>query len=356
MSDQATDQESSQDFVQRKQDHIMLSLEDRNEARGQSGFERIRLVHEALPELDFSEIDITTTVFGERRATPFLVSSMTAGHRRGVDLNQQIAKACESRGWLMGVGSQRRELNDPEAYKEWESLRKTAPEVALIGNLGMSQAVHTKPAVIQTLVDHLQAKAMIIHLNPLQECVQPEGTPRFKGGLEALQTIAAEISVPLIVKETGCGFSSETLQKLMGRGLGVVDVSGFGGTHWGRIEGVRAQESAETRWRHELAQSFKDWGIPTVNALLFAAKIKPDYKIWASGGLRSGLDAAKALSMGAQVVGFAKPALESALKGELELWMMRIEYELRTALFCTGCQNIDALQERRVWRPAKIKI
>src|SRR6185437_13602075 len=158
-------------------------------ARGQSGLEAVQLIHDALPDLDFSDLDLKTKSLDEKWSTPFLVSSMTAGHVDSVNLNTRLARACEERGWRMGVGSQRRELNDREASREWKEIRQAAPQVALLGNLGIAQLIVTKIAAVEGLVEALEAKGMIIHLNALQECLQPEGTPNFRGGWKAIEKL-----------------------------------------------------------------------------------------------------------------------------------------------------------------------
>jgi isopentenyl-diphosphate delta-isomerase len=197
------------------------------------------------------------------------------------------------------------------------------------------------------LVDSLEAGGIFIHANALQEALQPEGTPEFKGGLKALERLCRKSPVPVVLKETGCGFSRPTLQRLKNTGLAAVDVSGYGGTHWGRIEGGRAPEASLQR---SAAATFAHWGISTVDSLLHAAGA--GLEIWASGGIRSGLDAAKAIALGAQKVGFAKPALERALQGEKALadWMELMEFELKVALFCSGAKNPAALRKGKRWQ------
>ena len=336
-------------FEERKRDHIALALKEENEAFGQTGLEDIELTHEALPELDFKDIEIKALVLGELRSTPFLVSSMTAGHAASKGLNIRMARACSVQGWLMGVGSQRRELFDSEARKEWRAVRTEAPKVKLMGNLGLTQAIHAPTEKIKELVETLEALAMIIHLNPLQESLQDEGTPHFRGGLKRLSELARELSVPVVVKETGCGFSRETLRKLKETGVAAVDVSGYGGTHWGRIEGQRGRyESVQS----EAAISFSHWGVCTRDSLIHAREVDPNFEVWASGGVRSGLDAAKTIALGAVAVGFAKPMLQAAMVGEdfLLKKMMVIEHEFKTALFCTGCQNPSELFHKKVWK------
>lgn len=336
-------------FENRKRDHIALSLSAKNQAVGEGGFDRVELIHEALPDLNFDQIKISSSSLKLKTRTPFLISSMTAGHTKSGDLNALLARAAEASGWRMGVGSQRRELGDPAAAAEWKQIRKAAPKVILFGNLGLAQLIKTAVGDVERLVEGLEASAMIIHLNALQECMQPEGTPNFKGGLKALEALAKKLSVPVIVKETGCGFSRATLKRLRNLGLGAVDISGLGGTHWGRIEGERSKSGD---FRKEAAETFAHWGIGTVKSLSEAVELKRDYEVWASGGVRTGLDAAKLLAIGADSVGFAMPILDAALKGEAELLkrMAAIEFELKTALFCTGSANLEDLQKKKVWQ------
>lgn len=348
MTDGQAEQESQ--FEQRKRDHIRIALDPRAQSARTQGLEDIELIHEALPDLDFSDIDLSTKFLGRPVKVPYFVSSMTAGHERGRDINLALAKLSERRGILMGVGSQRRELDDPSAMKEWAEIRGKAPGALLLGNIGLAQAIRTPTAKLQSLVDGLGAMALFIHLNPLQECVQPEGTPQFKGGLEAIRRIAGELKVPVIVKEVGCGFSEATLRRLEGSGIHAVDVSGLGGTHWGRVE---AQRLPGGDWRADAAATFNDWGVTTTRSLLNATKAGVSYHLWASGGVRTGLDVAKFTAMGAQFVGLAQPWLAAALSAEsardLDLVADRLDLELKTALFCTGCRTPDELRTQKRW-------
>lgn len=339
-------------FEDRKREHIQLSLKDENEALGQSGFDHIELIHEAMPEHDFSEVTLFTDILGLRCDTPFMVSSMTAGHDGSVNLNLRLAKACAERGWLMGVGSQRRELHDFESCRnEWREVRKHAPQVKLLGNIGLSQLILSTNEQIQSLVDSLEAVAMIVHLNPLQECLQYEGTPQFKGGVQRLSDLVKTLSVPVVVKETGCGFSQQTLRRLKETGVAAVDVSGYGGTHWGRIEGQRGERLS---LQAQASAIFADWGVSTVQSLFNARAVLSEkvYEVWASGGVRSGLDAARALALGSTCVGFAKPILQAALESEEVLLkkMSLIEFELKVAIFCTGGVRVSDLLRDGVWQ------
>ncbi|MGQ3892001.1 type 2 isopentenyl-diphosphate Delta-isomerase [Legionella sp. CNM-4043-24] len=332
-------------FEQRKQDHIELALLPVNQANERQAFDRVNLIHEALPDLDFQDIQINSIRFGQAVPNPFLVSSMTAGHKGAESINRRLIEACSQSGWYMGVGSQRRELSDPLAASEWLPLRRDFPHADLLGNLGIAQLLTASLSDIQRLTDVLEARALIIHCNPLQEVIQPEGTPQFKGCWQALERLVNSLSIPIVVKETGCGFSSSTLKRLNDTGVAAVDVSGLGGTHWGRIEGARASfESIQSR----TAQTFKNWGIDTVTSVEHAAALKPRFEIWGSGGVRHGLDAARLLALGASSIGFAKPMLEAAMNSADSVYklMKTIEYELRVAMFCTGSRVISELKEK----------
>ena len=332
-------------FEQRKRDHIELALMPENQANESNPFDAFTLIHEALPDLDFESISIHSSRFGQPVQTPFIVSSMTAGHQQGIDINRHLVMACETMHWAMGVGSQRRELTDPLAATEWQALRREYPNVSLLSNLGIAQLISTKPAHIQRLTDALQATALIIHCNPLQECIQPEGTPLFKGCWGALEQLVKTLSLPIIVKETGCGFSASTLRRLNDIGVAAVDVSGLGGTHWGRIEGHRTVQNSA---RQRASTTFRHWGIDTISSVLNALSIKPTYELWGSGGVRHGLDAAKLFALGVSSVGFAKPMLEAALHSAdaVIAAMTAIEYELKVAMFCTGSCVLNDLKEK----------
>ncbi|MEZ0393238.1 MAG: type 2 isopentenyl-diphosphate Delta-isomerase [Pseudobdellovibrionaceae bacterium] len=335
-------------FERRKQDHIRLAMDPRTQATGAAGFDFVRLTHEALPDLNFSEVSLQTQILGVVCQSPFFISSMTAGHSDGEKINLRLARLSDQKQILMGVGSQRKELTDPSASQEWKQIRKEAPKAHFLGNLGIAQIIQTPVSEIQRLVDTLEARGLFVHLNPLQECLQLEGTPQFKGGLSALEKLVKSLSVPVIVKEVGCGLSASTLKRLSAAGVQYVDISGLGGTHWGRLEGLRASEKSPS---FQAAQVFKNWGLPTLESLLEAREIFDRSQIFASGGVRSGLDAAKLLAMGASAVGVAKPFLEGALQSDEVLWdvLEQFELELKIALFCTGSGTLAELQQKKVW-------
>lgn len=349
-----------EDFVQRKVDHINQALEVQNQALGMTGLERVRLHHDSLPELNFSDLSLETTSLGEGAPTPFFISGMTAGHSDASRINQVLASVCQKRGWALGVGSQRRDLEsiqkDPhfdlkkDSVDQWGEFRLSFPRLKLFANLGMPQVIQAKASDILRVVQALEADGLVIHLNALQEALQPEGTPQYRGALFALQNLTSELGIPVLLKETGCGFSHLTLEKLKGIQLAAIDVSGLGGTHWGRIEGRRAQALSP---QAVASQVFADWGESTVDSVLRVKEKLPGVEIWASGGVRTGLDAAKLIAMGATKVGFAQPALKAALEGQekLDQWMEQIEFELKVALFCTGTKDPKSLGRKEgVWQ------
>lgn len=373
--------QSYQQFEDRKRGHIRHSLSPESQATVPTGLASVHLRHEALPELDLSHVTLTSRSLGPHfLKTPFYIAGMTAGHPDAATINLRIARACESRGWAMGVGSQRRQLTDPKSeigLKGLAALRVEAPSLFLLGNIGLAQASIIDPEQILNLVDTIRAQGVAIHLNGLQEVMQIEGTPQFAGGLDAILKITRSLQergVFVVLKETGCGFSEATLKKIhaatvtapLAAPLAAIDVSGLGGTHWGKIEGLRAQDLVQdsevkdptqaraARIRAQAAQTFAAWGETTVQSVIRAARVfkGTSTQIWASGGVRSGLDAAKLIALGASAVGYAKPALEAALAGDaaLDEWMELQEFELKAALFCTGCASPEELRQKdQVW-------
>ena len=341
-------------FEVRKREHIDQALDLKNQADGLSGLDEIKLLHEALPEMDLSEVRLHESCLGQTLATPFFIAGMTMGHPDSAQINQTLAKLCQERGWAMGVGSQRRELEGRSLPDESKELRRSAPQAVLVANLGLSQAIACRSDQVQQLVDSLEAQAIAIHLNALQEAIQAEGTPQFRGGISTLARLVRDLKVPVIVKETGCGLSAQTLERISSVGVSAVDVSGLGGTHWGRIEGARSPSASLQRLA---AQTFSRWGESTVDSVLAARRVllkapNRPFSVWASGGVRSGLDSAKLIALGAQRVGYAQPALQAALAGEeaLSAWMEQQEFELRVALFCTGSATpADLRKKEGVW-------
>jgi isopentenyl-diphosphate delta-isomerase len=341
-------QKKISEFELRKHSHLELSLSKASQSF-HSDLDHIELIHEALPEINFSEVNINSDFFGRVGQSPLFCSSMTAGNPKGLKINKVLARACAQKGWIMGLGSQRRELFDAAASTEIREIRKENPTLILLSNIGLSQAIHTPVDKIREIVENAEAQALIVHTNPLQEALQLEGTPDFRGGLRTLERLARELGLPVILKEVGCGFSEKTLLALNSTGVAAVDLAGRGGTHWGRVEGMRGDPGSRYA---RAAAVFQDWGISTVQSLKWAQNKDVRYQVWASGGVRSGLDAAKLLAMGARKVGLAKPLLEAALQGLDSLLdvMEQFEFELKLALFCVGARDLQTYQEARAYR------
>jgi isopentenyl-diphosphate Delta-isomerase len=335
------------EFEVRKREHIQHSLDSAHQAEGLNGLDQVHLIHDALPNINFDEIELTTSCLGHTLSTPFYIAGMTAGHDDAFALNRTFALACQQRGWAMGVGSQRRDLeaSSHNSLDQWKKLREEVPHLILFANIGISQLIEAKLSLVRQLVKELGAQALVVHVNALQEAIQIEGTPRFKGSWIALKELCENSEFPVVLKETGCGFSRRTLDRVAPLGLAAIDISGLGGTHWGRIEGARA---APDSIRAQAALTFANWGESTAQSVRDAVKALPKSEIWASGGVRSGLDAAKLIALGAHRVGYAKPALQAALRGAQALlhWMELQEFELKVGLFCTGSIDCDDLRRK----------
>ena len=280
-----------QQFEERKKAHIRHALDPAHQAFGLSRLDEIHLVHEALPELDFEELTLETPCLGKVLKTPFYIAGMTAGHPEAFELNRRLAYAAQARGWAMGVGSQRRDLESTgelasgPTLDQWKRLRQDAPDLFLIGNVGISQITRVSLPKLRSLVEAIGAQALAVHANALQECLQPEGTPQFKGALKALETLCRDLGKPVVLKETGCGFSKATLGRLANIGLAAIDMSGMGGTHWGRIEGSRAGEQPAGSLQFKAAQTLANWGVPTVDSVTYGYEtLNSAVEIWASGG------------------------------------------------------------------------
>jgi isopentenyl-diphosphate delta-isomerase len=300
--------------------------------------------------LNLSDVSIESSFLDQAIATPFFISGMTAGHDDADRINSTLAALAADRGWLMGLGSQRRELNSTFEDQSNQSLCIRFPKLKLMANLGIAQLIElhqtNELSKFFSLAERTHVALIVVHLNPLQESIQTEGTTRFKGAFAALRALASQSPLPVVVKETGSGMSEATLNKLKILGLFAVDVSGLGGTHWGRIEGKRADARTETA---RLGETFKNWGVDTARSVASAKRIfsssESPTEVWASGGVRTGLDAAKLLALGANRVGFAKPALQAALAGSATLnqWMSVVEKELKVAMFCSNTASLEQL-------------
>ncbi|WP_306054829.1 type 2 isopentenyl-diphosphate Delta-isomerase [Natronococcus wangiae] len=329
----------------RKDDHVRIIEEEDVETAG-TGFADVDLIHEALPELHRDEIDTTTTLFGSEVAAPIVIESMTGGHPNTTALNRALAEAAQRTNVAMGVGSQRAglELDDEDVLESYTVVRDVAPDVVLYGNVGAAQLLEYDLEAVEEAVEMIDADAMAIHLNFLQEAVQPEGDVDARGCLAEIERVAGGLSVPVVVKETGNGISRETARRLADAGADAIDVAGKGGTTWSGIESYRAAAVGDDR-REQVGQLFRAWGIPTAASTLEATAVHD--RVIASGGVRSGLDVAKAVALGARAGGLAKPFLRPAGRGAdavAEL-IETLTLELTTAMFVTGSGSIDELRD-----------
>jgi isopentenyl-diphosphate delta-isomerase len=328
---------------QRKSDHIRINLEeDVNFRQLTTGLEDYHFLHQALPEINLAEVDTSVSFLGKKLKSPLLISSMTGGTERAQMINRTLAEAAEVSGIAMGVGSQRVAIEDLSLADTFQ-VRPIAPTTVLLANLGVVQLNYGYTVEhCQRAVDMIEADGLILHFNALQEAVQPEGDTNFSGLLIKIEQICKTLSVPVIAKEVGWGFSEDTARRLVEAGIAAIDVAGAGGTSWSQVEMYRARSEA----RRRIAATFVDWGIPTVEALLAVKRASPTTPIIASGGLRSGLDLAKCIALGATLGGMAGPFLKAAVKS-LTAVLEEIEItrtELQIAMFAIGAGSMAALQ------------
>ncbi|MBF2080059.1 MAG: type 2 isopentenyl-diphosphate Delta-isomerase [Synechococcales cyanobacterium T60_A2020_003] len=328
---------------QRKADHIRICLEDDVQChQTTTGFERYRFQHCCLPELSWDDITLQTTFLGKSLKAPLLISSMTGGTEQAKMINQRLAAIAQHYRFAMGVGSQRVAVENP-AVNSTFAVRAIAPDIPLFANLGAVQLNYAY-GVDECLrvVDWLEADALILHINPLQECVQTRGDTNFRGLLDKIATVCDRLPVPVIAKEVGNGISASVAQKLLDAGVRAIDVAGAGGTSWARVESERATDPKQRR----LGNTFANWGIPTADCITAIRAIAPTVPLIASGGLRNGLDAATAIALGADLAGLAFPFLQAASESESALHDLAdvLVAELTTVLFCTGHASLDALK------------
>lgn len=336
----------------RKADHLRICLEEDVQFRETtSGLERYRFVHCCLPELDLHDVDLTTHFLGKTLSSPLLISSMTGGTEQAEMINFRLATVAQQYGLAMGVGSQRVAIEKPEVAKTF-AIRSVAPDALLFANLGAVQLNYQYGIdECRKVVDLLEANALILHLNPMQECVQTKGDTNFRGLLEKIAVLCEKLPVPVIAKEVGNGISGIMAEKLIQIGVSAIDVAGAGGTSWAKVESERARDERQRR----LGATFADWGLPTAECITSIRAIAPTIPLIASGGLRNGLDAAKAIALGANLAGMAMPFLQAAQESEAALHNL-VEIllaELAITLFCTGNATILDLQRSGVLqRPA----
>jgi isopentenyl-diphosphate Delta-isomerase len=331
--------------IARKAQHVDLVVRKNVTFRAKTtGLEEWDFVHNALPEIDLADVQTSVTFLGHTLRAPLMVSCMTGGYAGALQINRDIALTCQHAGIAMGVGSQRQALEDSTYHRTFAVAREAAPDIPIIGNIGAAEVatMHDASAVLR-LITLIRADAFTVHLNPLQELLQPEGTPRFRGVLSGIAMLVHELPVPVIVKEIGSGLSADVIRRLLDTGVRIIDVAGAGGTSWAGVELLRAADtySAETFW---------DWGIPTADAVREAAALKSadrPFSLIASGGIGSAIDAARAIALGADLAASARPMIMELKRGgraALERMLDRWQNDLRGIMFLTGARTIAALQ------------
>lgn len=326
----------------RKADHIRINLEEDVRSSLSAGFERFHFIHHAIPELDLEEVDLKTELFGRRLNAPILISSMTGGTDQAGQINRILAEAAQETRIAMGLGSQRAAIENPELQSTFQ-VRKYGPDILLFANLGAVQLNYGYGVEeCQRSVEMIDADALILHLNPLQEAVQPEGDGNFSGLLAKIEMVCKRLSVPVIAKEVGWGISERAARLLAEAGVSAIDVAGAGGTSWSQVEMHRASDPYQAR----LAASFIDWGIPTTQSLKNVRTAAPGMITIASGGVRDGLDIAKCIALGASLGGLASPFLKAA-DDSLEATISTIQLiqkQIQVAMFASGAADIASLK------------
>lgn len=327
---------------QRKADHIRINLEQDVQSGVTSGLERYRFVHQAAPELDLRAIDLSLSLFGRALRAPLLISSMTGGTEEARQINLNLAAAAQQAGVALGLGSMRAAVVHPELAHTFQ-VRSVAPDVLLFANIGAVQLNYGFTVdQCRRAVDLVEADALFLHLNPLQEALQPEGDVNWSGLLARIEQIARALSVPVVAKEVGWGISRQAARALAGAGVAAIDVAGAGGTSWSQVEMYRARTDVQRR----IAEAFVDWGIPTADSIRYVREAT-SLPVIASGGLKNGVDGAKCLALGARMFGLARPFLRAATVSAQAVAdeIAVLAGQLRAAMLCAGAADLEALRE-----------
>jgi isopentenyl-diphosphate Delta-isomerase len=335
---------------QRKKEHLELCLDTESVAGAAgTGLDRYAFVHNALPEIDIDEIDLTTTFLGKRLKAPLVISSMTGGFDLARKVNRNLAAAAQQLGVAMGVGSQRVALEEPSAADSFQ-VRDLAPDILLLGNLGAVQLNYGYGVEqCRKAVAMIGADGLILHLNVLQEAVQPEGNRNFKGLARRIAEVCRALDVPVVAKEVGFGISADAALRLKQAGVAAIDVAGRGGTSWYAVEAKRAARKGVA-----VEGAFAEWGIPTEEALIAVRSALPDVELIASGGIRNGLDVAKSIALGANVAAIGQPLLAPALESADKVIksLGKVIHEIKVAMLCVGAGDLAALKTAPLVRRA----
>lgn len=331
---------------QRKNEHIRIVLEENVRSGLSNGLDKYQFVHNALPELDYKDIDPSIQFFNHRLNFPLLISSMTGGTEKAGRINQNLAIAAQKMRIALAVGSQRAGLEDPQSEKSFQ-VREFAPDVLLFANIGAVQLNYGYSVdECQKTVEMIQANVLYLHLNPLQEALQPEGNTNFKELLKKIEMVCKKMTVPVVVKEVGWGISGEVAKQLASAGVAAIDVAGAGGTSWSQVEKFRLSSEMHRR----VAASFNNWGLPTAESLVEVKNAVPGMELIASGGLQSGIDLAKCISLGASLGGMAGHLLKVAVESE-EKTILQIEevlLQMKICMFACGVRNLSDLKKARL--------
>jgi isopentenyl-diphosphate delta-isomerase len=329
----------------RKKQHIDITLTKNVSFRKKTtGLEELEFINNALPEINLAEVDTSTQFLGKKVSLPFMVSCMTGGYADAQDINRRLAEVCEEIGIAMGVGSQRQAMEDSQYHRSFSVVREVATTIPIVGNIGAAEvATMSGIDAVRRLVDLISADAFAVHLNPLQEFLQPEGNTNFRGVLKGIAALVKGLHVPLIVKEIGAGISADVARRLLDVGVRCIDVAGAGGTSWAGVEALRRTDG-------ECASPFWDWGIPTAIAVRDVARLKPErgnFTLIASGGIANGIDAAKCIALGADLVASARPvlsALHHLKKNGMRSLLQGWSRDFRGVMFLTGSRTLADLQ------------
>lgn len=337
-------------LISRKNDHLDIVLDpSRATSASSTGFDAFVFEHCAIPELHLDDIDLHANMFGRHLQAPLLISSMTGGAARATAINTNLAEAAQRLGIAMAVGSQRVALETAGDQGLTRQLRQLAPDILLLANFGAAQLVRGYGLdEARRAVEMIEADALIVHLNPLQEAVQPGGDRDWRGVLKAIEALAGSLAVPVVIKEVGAGISGRVARQLVDAGVAAIDVAGAGGTSWAAVEAERAASEHE----RQIARAFANWGIPTAAALQAVRESCPDTPLIASGGVRDGVEVAKAIRLGADLVGQAAGVLQAALHSSeaVEAHFRVLIEQLRIACFCTGSADLSSLRQAPLLR------
>jgi len=318
----------------RKKEHVELVLKEGAQYKKTAGFERVEFLHNALPEIALKDVDLSTEFMGKKLKYPILITGMTGGYSDAEQINKGLAKAAEKYGLAFGVGSQRAMIEKPGLAKTYK-VRDVAPNIPLLANIGAFQLKKYSFEQIESLVSSIEADALAVHLNPLQEAIQPEGDTDFSGVLAAIQKTCEKLSVPVMAKETGAGMSQDAALKLKEAGVKYLDVAGAGGTSWSKVEYLREGP----------VPGFEDWGIPTIQSVLQCRGVLP---LVASGGIRNGIDGAKSIALGAELCGAAYPFIDAMRAEVLDHFTETFEEQMRLCAYLTGSKTHADLKKAKL--------